>query len=68
MKKSQLRQIIKEEIQNKLNDENQGIEDKLYDILDDAYDNATNRSNYSEYTSKSDLIKFAIPKILELFN
>lgn len=56
---------------NKFRDlkENSSLEDQLYDILDDAFDQATSSQGYeADYTSKSDLIKFAIPKILALVN
>lgn len=55
---------------NKFRDLKEGetsLEDQIYEILDDAFDGATSQNGYeADYTSKSDLCKIAIPKILEL--
>lgn len=55
---------------NKFRDVKEGeesLEDKLYDLIDDAWNKATtNKSGYEEYTSQSTFSKIIIPQLIEL--
>jgi hypothetical protein len=55
---------------NKFRDVKEGeesLEDKLYDLIDDAWMKATsNKSGYEEYTSQSTFSKIIIPQLIEL--